>query len=642
MKKQISALLIVAYFLCLPISAFAAERPRAIIGVPVNAVPVDANLELGQQADNLISNWVTSLSFSSDGKYLWIGTLRGLSRLDTATKKFTNFTLENGLSSLETYSVLAMDNQECWTGTNQSPAFFNGKQWTQYDESQGFSQGRVMTIRPDTNGNVWFGTSNGLFEYMPDQKWRFFKTDADNAVLRDSNISSIIADNNGVLWIGASDLYSFVPPDGPGKWGDWKRYDWPSGFAKIITSLGIDKNNAVWVGTNRGVLVFKDGFWTAEYNKSSGLIDETVNAIVIDKTGNKWFGTGNGVSRLGFDGVWTSYKQENGLVNNNVMSMTLDSNGDIWFGTMGGISHFDGIAWENFRTDGSSVYNPIALNKEKNASQLQEFSQTFSGQDLDGHWAKEYFLDLIRQGIISGYADGTYRPDAVVTRGELLKMTLGSAGYDVTKKMDYDFPFTDVAKKSWLAPYIGAALDNKVVSNNNLFRPNDAATRSEAAVLMAKAFNLKLTDEKSLEFFDVPAENSAKSFIDILSSNKIVSGAMENVDVVISEYDIKDHYDLRLARDLGTALAEIGFFSPEQVSDYYTRDLFNAIFNYQHLVVYGAWNKSFGFPDDKTREMLGSNHIRHTEQRLERVFHPDQGITRGEAAKMLKMLIDKK
>ena len=38
--------------------------------------------------------------------------------------------------------------------------------------------------------------------------------------------------------------------------------------------------------------------------------------------------------------------------------------------------------------------------------------------DISGHWAKDYIENLARQGIISGYADGTFRPDQPITRAE--------------------------------------------------------------------------------------------------------------------------------------------------------------------------------------------------------------------------------
>ena len=42
--------------------------------------------------------------------------------------------------------------------------------------------------------------------------------------------------------------------------------------------------------------------------------------------------------------------------------------------------------------------------------------------DLEGHWAKDTVEQLADEGVISGFEDGTFRPDQSVTRAEFTKM----------------------------------------------------------------------------------------------------------------------------------------------------------------------------------------------------------------------------
>ncbi|MCS7461462.1 S-layer homology domain-containing protein [Paenibacillus doosanensis] len=42
--------------------------------------------------------------------------------------------------------------------------------------------------------------------------------------------------------------------------------------------------------------------------------------------------------------------------------------------------------------------------------------------DLEGHWAEEPVKEAVAEGIVSGYADGTFRPDQTVSRGEFVVM----------------------------------------------------------------------------------------------------------------------------------------------------------------------------------------------------------------------------
>lgn len=242
-----------------------AQRPRQIFGASENVTVEDENLEVGKEAGQIISNQVTSLSFDESGRYLWVGTLRGASRLDTHDGKWTNFTYENGIPSNSVYAIKATMGTEGWVGTDEALGRFNGEKWVRFDEKQGFEEHRTLAMERDLEGNMWFGTNNGLWGFSHEGKWSFFKAGEGNSPLRDANVSAVTVDENGVLWIGGSELYSLVPPTRLGKLGDWGRFEWEPGLAKVITSLAVDNEGAVWVGTNRGVLVFEKGFWTEKY-----------------------------------------------------------------------------------------------------------------------------------------------------------------------------------------------------------------------------------------------------------------------------------------------------------------------------------------------------------------------------------------
>ena len=89
---------------------------------------------------------------------------------------------------------------------------------------------------------------------------------------------------------------------------------------------------------------------------------------------------------------------------------------------------------------------------------------------------------------MSGYSDGTFRPDAPVTRAEGLKILLTILG--VTTDMVNGPVYLDVAKQDWSAPYILWSRDNAVLSvNTGNFIPNALLTRAEVAeiIFCAKA-----------------------------------------------------------------------------------------------------------------------------------------------------------
>lgn len=50
---------------------------------------------------------------------------------------------------------------------------------------------------------------------------------------------------------------------------------------------------------------------------------------------------------------------------------------------------------------------------------LQEVKVMAGFKDITGHWAEENILKMQAEGIINGYADGTFKPDKAITRAEV-------------------------------------------------------------------------------------------------------------------------------------------------------------------------------------------------------------------------------
>jgi len=95
---------------------------------------------------------------------------------------------------------------------------------------------------------------------------------------------------------------------------------------------------------------------------------------------------------------------------------------------------------------------------------------------------------LASRGIISGYADGTFRPDNLMTRAEFAAVVVRALGLEPMENS----VFTDVPTSSWCAPYIGAAGAYGIVNgvSSTAFRPEGTVTRQEAAVMVSRAAKL--------------------------------------------------------------------------------------------------------------------------------------------------------
>ena len=97
-----------------------------------------------------------------------------------------------------------------------------------------------------------------------------------------------------------------------------------------------------------------------------------------------------------------------------------------------------------------------------------------------GSWYVEPVRRAVEAGIMRGYPDGTWRPDAPVTRAEAVAVVANRLGADV-KPMPYD----DIAP--WYAAAIVWAEGAGVLAPGDHARPEEPATRAEVATMLWRA-----------------------------------------------------------------------------------------------------------------------------------------------------------
>lgn len=111
----------------------------------------------------------------------------------------------------------------------------------------------------------------------------------------------------------------------------------------------------------------------------------------------------------------------------------------------------------------------------------------------DTAWYSTAVSTLSKMGVISGYPDGTFRPNAPITRAEFAAMI---ARFDETAK-SADTPFTDISGH-WAENAIGKAYGNGWVegSSKTVFCPESNLTRAETATLLNRVLH-RLPEKES-------------------------------------------------------------------------------------------------------------------------------------------------
>jgi len=101
---------------------------------------------------------------------------------------------------------------------------------------------------------------------------------------------------------------------------------------------------------------------------------------------------------------------------------------------------------------------------------------------------------LNQAGIVSGYPDGTFKPDNPINRAEVLKMILKGAGIDVSG-VTGEITFPDVKTEDWFASYVMKAKALLIIKGNDVdgtFAPARQVNKAEFLKMLLMANNIKL------------------------------------------------------------------------------------------------------------------------------------------------------
>jgi len=105
-------------------------------------------------------------------------------------------------------------------------------------------------------------------------------------------------------------------------------------------------------------------------------------------------------------------------------------------------------------------------------------------------WYNNAVSTLSRMGVIGGYADGTFRPDAPISRAEFAKIAVSFTQNNGSTTYNY---FTDVKTTDWFAPYVTAAKDAGLIEgySDGSFKPESKITRAEACAIVNRTLGRK-------------------------------------------------------------------------------------------------------------------------------------------------------
>lgn len=111
--------------------------------------------------------------------------------------------------------------------------------------------------------------------------------------------------------------------------------------------------------------------------------------------------------------------------------------------------------------------------------------------EIRGHWAENQLNDWIDRGLMTGYVDGTYKPNNKITRSEFVALV--NRIYQFDEKTEPDFKDVSVEANQWVYEEVSKAKKAGYINGfvDGSFKPNDNITRQEVAAIISRIEKLE-------------------------------------------------------------------------------------------------------------------------------------------------------
>lgn len=474
-------------------------------------------------SSSLVNSSIERIYKDSKG-IIWIGTKsNGISRFNPVTGKFLNIpfkraTDESVLPDKRITCFCEDRNGEMWIGT------WNGG-LLKYNSETGLGKtynlaANINVIIQSSDGIIWVGTNDGLFEYdavgdsfkrhndptdrdqipsiiedrnhqflwiLQNNKSTILKLDLKNRSTQTFSLNAaeekefgqfnsttkIMQDNNGLLWIGTwgNGLFQFNPEN--------------STFSKIplhpsplflnnnefntILDIFQDNNNNVWIGTNGvGVclLTEKLKFNTLGLSKDQNL-NNRIMSILEDKKGTLWVGT-RGIGLFYSTNKVDFYEVPLTALKNldrfkNVRAIYEDKEGNIWVGTS---------------------YNTGIIRYKNGIPELITCSDYFNDRRFEPIIKAESFTETDHSLYIGTQQRGLFmleKKAGVFGNIKNFREKYGAAGQLQSERVSY--LLKDSKERIWVATYDGLSIFNP---------DNETFTDVNTHFLLSQDFNSKI------------------------------------------------------------------------------------------------------------------------------------------------------
>ncbi len=187
----------------------------------------------------------------------------------------------------------------------------------------GEDRGPAYSVLTKPDGTVLLGTWNGLYSFL------------NNELKKEEGpkppVSAICSKDDEVYALGPNGVWQLVD-------GKWNQLNY--NIARSVRSAVTDGKGSLWVGTDAGIFLCRDGK-TKLYQNTNELISAYVRAIGFAPGGECWVGTMGGIAVRKDEKLQKKITPAEGLSNAFVTCIEPSPDGTMWVGTELGVVRFD-------------------------------------------------------------------------------------------------------------------------------------------------------------------------------------------------------------------------------------------------------------------------------------------------------------
>lgn len=314
-------------------------------------VPIKPSLSF-ETIESLGSDSQSILSLLQDKQgFIWIGTIEGgLYRYDgrRAATKYANDINDSRSLPAGRVTKLFLDGRgRVWAGTDEGLARFEPltNNFIRFMPPSGNDNGNTRIIRgivSDNAGGIWLATWGGVQHFdLETETFKLYQANPQRTdTLAHNDVNAISVDEGGGVWAATWPGGLDYLASGQDRFVHY-RLDLPTQpDPKIndVRALRLAPNNELWMGTDKGVMIWKVGSnWSTRRHLKG--ISGRVNSIDIDGRGNIWISTRTeGLFRWNAETQsfqqYTHHSEDNHSLPTNAINATLeDSTGVLWVAT---------------------------------------------------------------------------------------------------------------------------------------------------------------------------------------------------------------------------------------------------------------------------------------------------------------------